>query len=131
MKYDYRQYKIDTLLRMAKATGDIQARERYIAEADVELQNLCKESNMSTSFSYENFYTDCLFLDGITRTKRKDVFETYLQYCKDKKEETITKQAFYRYLRKMGVHFGKIGGYDYFLVKVEYIKEDDTSTEED
>lgn len=130
MKYDYRQYKIDTLLRMAKTTGDVVARERYIAEADVELQQLCDECNVKSTFSPDNFYSECLVFDDITRTKRLDVFNAYLKYCKNTQQESIPKQAFYRFMRKIGVHSIKAGGgYECFCVKVEL--QDDSKEDED
>lgn len=103
-KYSFRQYKIDTLLKMAKLTSDEIKREKFIAEARTELYELSEQNGIQVADSIEGFYNECLYQAGNTvKTSRKEIYSAYEQYCKNYSLIPTTRNAVYKYLREMGV----------------------------
>lgn len=125
MKYSFHQYKIDTLLKMAKTTSNEILREKYIAEADVELQELSRQNGIQTAESVEAFYFTKIDICQSARTKQSLVYDAYTSYCVEQNKVAVGKQAFYRFLREMGVRHVKTNpGIDCFVCKVEGVDYD-------
>lgn len=117
-KYDARRYKIDTLLKMAKTTSNEVLRERYIAEADVELQYLSEDSMSIQTLSVENFVNDCIEIDTTEKISREDLYTAYLDFCNKNNETCFSKNILYRYLRNSGFYEMKSNGIRYFKARL-------------
>lgn len=122
--YDLQRYKIDTLLKMAKTTNSDYLREKYIAEADIELQSLTEENGVCSSNSVENFIDECIVQDFESSIERTTLYRKYIEYCKRQNVSFATRNALYRYLREKGMYSQKKVDGTFFLIGLKLTEND-------
>ena len=117
-KYDARRYKIDTLLKMAKTTSNEALREKYIAEADIELQYLSEDTLSVQTSSVENFINDCFEYNINERISRDELYDAYIDFCNKNNVTCFSKNILYRSIRNHGFDEIKSNGVRFFKGKI-------------
>ena len=115
--------RIESLLKMARITTDVDMRERYIAEAYglvTELgnrRNLNSVGDESSAFSsFESFVDTHLVKNNKVRTDRRVLYEKYLNFCEETKSDFFARNTFYKLLVSEGFHQQKSYGLKCFFV---------------
>lgn len=127
---DTMRLRIETLVKLAKITTDVNMRERYVAEAYGLVQELAlipqndgvgrQESTIS---AFESFVDSHIVKSYISRCERVMIYRKYQDYCDESGHDYFSRNIFYKLLRSRGFHEKKIHGKDYF--NIEYVEEEE------
>lgn len=111
------RFRINALIQMARTTENLDKRERYIAQAEEELEEMKSGKYQSTPleiFLYEKCESGEDF-----RESRTEIYNKYVHFCKERKYATSSRNSLYHFLRENGV--GEVKGSEgerFFKLKV-------------
>ena len=124
---DTMRLRIETLVKLAKITTDVNMRERYVAEAYGLVQELSlipqneNVGQQGTTMSAFELFVDCHIVKySGARCARTKLYKKYEDYCEKNNSGYFSRNTFYKLLRSRGFHDFSSRGVRYF--RVEYVE---------
>lgn len=101
MNISQSRFRINALIQMARTTENLDKRERYISQAEGELEEMISGKYQSTSLEIF-LYEKCEAGEDF-REERKEIYRKYIDFCKERKFTTSSRNSLYHFLRENGV----------------------------
>ena len=110
------RFRINALIQMARTTENLDKRERYIAQAEEELEEM--KSGKCQSSPLEIFLYEKCDAGEDFRENRTEIYKKYIEFCKERKFTVSSRNALYYFLRENGIGEVKSTGENFFKMKV-------------
>lgn len=110
------RFKITALIQMARTTENLERRERYIAQAEEELEKMSSGAYQSTPL--EIFLDEWCEVGEDFRTIRSEIYKSYLDFCKQNNHTSSTRNVLYHFLRENGIGEVRGNGSNKFKMRV-------------
>lgn len=111
------RFRINALIQMARTTENLDKRERYIAQAEEELEEM--KSGKCQSTPLEIFLYEKCEVGEDFRGDRTEIYKKYVDFCNERKFATSSRNSLYHFLRENGI--GEVRGNNgerFFKLKV-------------
>lgn len=109
------RFRINALIQMARTTENLDKRERYISQAEEELEEMSAGKYQSTPL--EIFLDEKCVIGEDYRTSRADIYKSYVSFCEERKCAISTRNTLYHFLRENEVGEVRANG-RYFKLKI-------------
>lgn len=110
------RFRINALIQMARTTENLDKRERYIAQAEEELEEM--KSGKCQSTPLEIFLYEKCVIGEDYRTNRVEIYDSFLKFCKERNLTNSSRNALYHFLRENEVGEVRGSGERFFKIKV-------------
>lgn len=110
------RFRINALIQMARTTENLDKRERYIAQAEEELEEM--KSGKCQSTPLEIFLYEKCEVGEDFREDRTEIYKKYADFCKERKLTVSSRNALYHFLRENEVGEVRGNGERFFKMKV-------------